>query len=60
MLPPGTWVMRVLHKKKHKLSPNFKTEPFMVIAGFSDGTYQLCDHNGRLLKEIQRTGQANS
>ncbi|KAI8063443.1 uncharacterized protein B0P05DRAFT_476862 [Gilbertella persicaria] len=48
--PPGTKVIRVRHNKFSKMDTNFKPEVFTVTASFNNGTCQLADGVGRLLK----------
>ncbi|CEP10491.1 hypothetical protein, partial, partial [Parasitella parasitica] len=50
MFEPGTRVVRVRNKKRGKLDSNYDPEVFTVIAGFGDGSYQLMDNQGRVLK----------
>lgn len=47
---PGTKVVRVRHNKFSKMDTNFKPEIFTVISCFNNGTCQLADKVGRLLK----------
>lgn len=47
---PGTKVVRVRHNKFSKLDSTYKPEVFTVISSFANGTCQLADQVGRLLK----------
>ncbi|KAI9012703.1 hypothetical protein CLU79DRAFT_683271, partial [Phycomyces nitens] len=47
---PGSTVVRVRPNKSSKLDSNYSPEVFTVVAGFGNGTYQLADKFGRLLK----------
>ncbi|KAI9015758.1 hypothetical protein CLU79DRAFT_707354, partial [Phycomyces nitens] len=50
VFPPGTKVIRVRPNKTSKLDTTFNPELYVVISGFNNGTYQLADMQGRLLK----------
>ncbi|OBZ81454.1 Transposon Ty3-I Gag-Pol polyprotein, partial [Choanephora cucurbitarum] len=47
---PGASVVRVRHNKFSKLDTHFKLEVLRVISCFANGTCQLADQMGRLLK----------
>lgn len=47
---PGSKVVRVRHNKFSKMDSNYKPEVFTVIASYPNGTCQLADQVGRLLK----------
>lgn len=47
---PGTKVICVRHNKYSKMDSNYKPEIFTVVASFNNGTCQLQDKVGRLLK----------
>ncbi|KAI9326275.1 hypothetical protein BD770DRAFT_334691 [Pilaira anomala] len=47
---PGDKVLRVRHNKHAKLDSNYKPEVLTVVSYFNDGTCQLADAHGRLLK----------
>ncbi|KAI8332330.1 hypothetical protein BD560DRAFT_341247 [Blakeslea trispora] len=47
---PGTMVVRVRHNKFSKLDTHFKPQVFRVVSSFANGTCQLADQMGRLLK----------
>ncbi|KAI8338288.1 hypothetical protein BD560DRAFT_339628 [Blakeslea trispora] len=47
---PGTQVVRFRHNKHSKLDSHFKPEVFTVVSCFANGTCQLADQMGRLIK----------
>jgi hypothetical protein len=47
---PGTKVVRVRHNKFSKMDSHYKPEIFTVVSSFNNGTCQLADAVGRLLK----------
>lgn len=53
---PGTQVIRVRHNKFSKMDSTFKPEVFNVVACFNNGTVQLSDRVGRLLKRRVNIG----
>ncbi|KAI8367120.1 hypothetical protein BD560DRAFT_331702 [Blakeslea trispora] len=46
----GNLVLRKRHKKTNKLSTKFEPEIFTVVANNYNGSYQLADGSGKLLK----------
>ncbi|KAG0754276.1 hypothetical protein G6F62_009856 [Rhizopus arrhizus] len=53
---PGTKVVRVRHNKYSKMNISFKSEVFTVVSSFPNGTCQLADKVGRLLKRRINVG----
>lgn len=53
---PGTHVVRVRHNKFSKMDSVYKPEVFTVMASFANGTCQLADQAGRLLKRRVNIG----
>lgn len=53
---PGTHVVRVRHNKFSKMDSVYKPEVFTVVASFANGTCQLADQAGRLLKRRVNVG----
>ncbi|CEP10183.1 hypothetical protein [Parasitella parasitica] len=53
---PGTHVVRVRHNKFSKMDSTYKPEVFTVMASFANGTCQLADQAGRLLKRRVNIG----
>ncbi|KAI9338316.1 hypothetical protein BD770DRAFT_448382 [Pilaira anomala] len=53
----GTKVMRARHNKFSKLDTSYHPKVLTLVASFDNGTCQLADKNGRLLK--RRTNMAS-
>jgi len=53
---PGSHVVRVRHNKFSKMDSTYKPEVFTVIASFANGTCQLADQAGRILKRRVNIG----
>lgn len=53
---PGTQVVRVRHNKFSKMDSHYKPEVFTVVSSFNNGTCQLADSVGRLLKRRVNVG----
>lgn len=47
---PGTKVLRARHNNFSKMDSNMQPEVFTVVACFSNGSCQLADQHGRLMK----------
>lgn len=53
---PGTKVLRVRHNKFNKMDTNMQPEVFTVVAYFSNGSCQLADQQGLLMKRRVNVG----
>ncbi|CEP18107.1 hypothetical protein [Parasitella parasitica] len=47
---PGTKVIRLIHNKSSKMDSNYKTEVFTVVSSYNNGTFELQDKAGRVIK----------